>query len=128
MTTTRHSRSRTVLRYSAAALCAGLLALYSASQRWNFFAQTPPLAVEVMGGVVELHRGGAPSCSVTTHNWPWRHAFAFSVSGGYWQAKFPLYVPLAPVLALTAALWARPGGTRPPSRAPDRTSSREAAR
>lgn len=117
-----------ISRYFAGGVCVVLLTLYTASQRWGFFAQAPPLAVEVMGGVIDLHRGGFPSWSVTAHNSPWRHGFALSNSGGYWEARFPLYIPLIPALALTALLWARPDATRPPSHAPDRTRARDAAR
>lgn len=102
------TRRRFAARYAAALACVVLVTLYVASQRWNFFAQTRPVSVEVMGGVIDIHRGGAPSWSITDHNWPWRHAYAFSASGGYWQVKVPLYVPLIPVVVLTALLWACP--------------------
>lgn len=106
--TTRRSTARNVARYAAALACVALVTLYVTSQRWNFFFQTRPVSVEVMGGVIDIHRGGVPSWSITEHNFPWRHRYAFSTAGPYWQVMVPLYVPLIPVVVLTAALWARP--------------------
>lgn len=97
----------------AAAACAALLTLYVASQRWNFLVQVPALTIEVMGGVLDIHQGGAPSWSVTRHNWPWRHAYAVQAGGGYWGLKLPLYVALVPTILVTAALWTGRGHSAP---------------
>jgi hypothetical protein len=104
------TRPPALFRYLLAIVCIAIVTLYVASQRWNFFAQVPLFSLEIMGGVFDLHRGGVPSWSITDHNWPWRHVYAFKAGGGYWEIKFPLYVPLIPMMVLTATAWTRRHG------------------